>query len=71
MEPEINQAIREKLEELGIDTKKVYGEYTLVGHLVGVFYEHRKEHYERMASMVNSHGFIGYLMGEYRLSSNN
>lgn len=68
MESEINKAIREKLEELGLDTKKVYGEYTLGGHLSGLFWDFREEHYLRMASIINSNGFIEFLMGrkEYK-----
>jgi hypothetical protein len=68
MESETNKIIREKLEELGLDTNKLYGDFTLVGHISKLFYGNlRREHYQRMASMVNSHGFIGYLMGEYEL----
>ena len=67
MESEINKAIREKFEELGFDTGRLYGEYTLVGHFAKLFYEKRAEHYQSMASRINSRGFIGLLMGEYEL----
>ena len=68
MESETNRAIREKLESLNLDTEKVYDNYTLVGHISKLFYELRLEHYQRMASMINSHGFMELLMGrkEYR-----
>lgn len=39
MESETNKAIREKLEELGIDTQKLHGEYTAVGHFSLLFSE--------------------------------
>lgn len=68
MESNTNRLIREKLKELGLDTQKIYGDYTLVGHLSKLFYgEIRREHFQMMASRINSHGFIGYLMGEYEL----
>lgn len=64
MESETNKAIREKLEELGIDPYKIHGEFAIIGHLSKLFYDLRQEHYERMASIINSYGFIQFLMGE-------
>ena len=33
MESELNKAIRETLEAFGVDTKKVVGEWNIIGHL--------------------------------------
>jgi hypothetical protein len=68
MESEINKQIRQILEDYGINplTKKTSNEvlsFNILGALSNCLWDNRKEHYSRVLSMVNSHGFMEYLMG--------
>lgn len=72
MESETNKKIREKLEELGINPYEMHGDYAIIGHLSLLFYKLRIEHYKRMAAVIDSHGFMEFLMGrkEYKDKEN-
>jgi hypothetical protein len=68
MESEINKQIRQILEDYGINplTQKTSNEVlslNILGALSNVFWLNRKEHYARVLSMLNTHGFMEYLMG--------
>ena len=66
MESEINKQIRETLESFGVDADSlgIKENLNLLGALASCFYNNRKEHYARVLSMVDSHGFMQFLMGE-------
>jgi hypothetical protein len=68
MESEINKQIRQILEDYGINplTQKTSNEVlslNILGALSNVFWLNRKEHYARVLSMLNTHDFMEYLMG--------
>ena len=70
MESEINKQIRDVLDTYGVafrDAETRNG-LNLTGALSKVFWDNRKEHYSRVLSMVDSHGFMEFLLGnmEYK-----
>jgi hypothetical protein len=67
MESEINKQIRDVLDKYCVHFQDTVlrDELNLTGALAKVFWDNRKEHYARVLSMVNSHGFMQFLMGEY------
>ena len=70
MESEINRAIRDVLDTYGIAFRdeETRDGLNLTGALSKVFWDNRKEHYSRVLSMINCHGFLEHLMGnnEYK-----
>ena len=70
MESEINKQIRDVLDKYGVmfSDSETFDELNITGALSKVFWDNREEHYSRVLSMINSHGFIEFLMGrkEYK-----
>ena len=70
MPSEINKQIRDVLDTYGVAFRdeETRNGLNLTGALSKVFWNNREEHYSRVLSMINSHGFLQLLLGnkEYK-----